>query len=293
MKLRYLLLLIPLSFIILALYNGRQQHHSKFDTTREAMLLRKVVHELLLSCGDSTSRILPAENNSDNEYLLMPENPIAISPDTFVAIVSRAVQEKKFSKAFTANVIQKSNRQTVYSFTAVPLPEAMQVSCLGRDLPKDGYYFSFVFAAGKTGRWQYYLYISCALLTVTGIFYFLQKNKSALKQPENEEPKPGSTENCIPIGRYIFYPDRHLLMLNQLELPLTGKETKILQLLASGANSIVSREVLQKEVWENEGIIVTRSLDMFISKLRKKMQEDPDVKILNVHGRGYKLVVPV
>jgi DNA-binding response OmpR family regulator len=46
-----------------------------------------------------------------------------------------------------------------------------------------------------------------------------------------------------------------------------------------------------KEVWEDEGVIVGRSLDMFVSKLRKKLQADPCISILNVHGKGYKLVI--
>ena len=55
------------------------------------------------------------------------------------------------------------------------------------------------------------------------------------------------------------------------------------------ANTIIYREQLQKDVWENEGVIVTRSLDVFISKLRKKLEKDPAIRIVNVHGKGYKL----
>lgn len=49
--------------------------------------------------------------------------------------------------------------------------------------------------------------------------------------------------------------------------------------------------MLQKEVWINDGVIVTRSLDMFVSKLRKKLDKDPSVNIINIHGIGYKLEV--
>ena len=53
----------------------------------------------------------------------------------------------------------------------------------------------------------------------------------------------------------------------------------------------IGRDQLMKEVWEDEGVIVGRSLDMFVSKLRKKLQADPRASILNVHGKGYKLVI--
>jgi len=65
----------------------------------------------------------------------------------------------------------------------------------------------------------------------------------------------------------------------------------VLQILAGKPNSIIERDSIQKEVWENEGVIVTRSLDMFISKLRKKLIADELVKIVNVHGKGYKLEI--
>ncbi|RYG36157.1 MAG: winged helix family transcriptional regulator, partial [Chitinophagaceae bacterium] len=56
-------------------------------------------------------------------------------------------------------------------------------------------------------------------------------------------------------------------------------------------NETISRDTLQKEVWENEGVIVTRSLDVFVSKLRKKLEADENVKIINIHGKGYRLEV--
>jgi len=56
-------------------------------------------------------------------------------------------------------------------------------------------------------------------------------------------------------------------------------------------NEISNRKQLQKEVWEDDGVLVGRSLDVFISKLRKKLEADPAVRIINIHGKGYKLEV--
>jgi DNA-binding response OmpR family regulator len=75
------------------------------------------------------------------------------------------------------------------------------------------------------------------------------------------------------------------------KIPLTIKEVKLLQIFANNLNQIVDRNQLQKEVWEDEGIIVGRSLDVFISKIRKKLDMDPQVKLTNIHGKGYKLEV--
>lgn len=74
-------------------------------------------------------------------------------------------------------------------------------------------------------------------------------------------------------------------------IPLSKKESKILGILTANVNQLTDRAFLLQEVWENEGVITSRSLDMFISKLRKKLDLDSSVRILNVHGRGYKLEI--
>ena len=70
---------------------------------------------------------------------------------------------------------------------------------------------------------------------------------------------------------------------------LTEKECKILELLNQNFGQLTSREDLIQEIWANEGVITGRSLDMFISKLRKKLSADPELRITNIHGKGYKL----
>jgi DNA-binding response OmpR family regulator len=65
----------------------------------------------------------------------------------------------------------------------------------------------------------------------------------------------------------------------------------LLYIFASAPNEIIDRNRLQKEIWEDEGIIVGRSLDVFISKLRKKLENDSTVRLVNIHGKGYKLEI--
>ena len=95
----------------------------------------------------------------------------------------------------------------------------------------------------------------------------------------------------LQIGKYVFHYEQQVVYYEGLKIPLTVKESKLLYIFFSAPNVIIDRNELQKEVWENEGVIVTRSLDMFISKLRKKLDKDPSVRIVNSHGVGYKLEV--
>ncbi len=94
----------------------------------------------------------------------------------------------------------------------------------------------------------------------------------------------------IAIGNYKFFHNEQLLNIGDKKIDLTAKESKLLYLFAINPNQTIDRNQLQK-VWEDEGVIVGRSLDMFISKLRKKLENDTSVNIVNIHNKGYKLEV--
>lgn len=79
------------------------------------------------------------------------------------------------------------------------------------------------------------------------------------------------------------------MFLNEEITSLTDKECKVLELLHENFGELIPRETLMQKIWIDEGVITGRSLDMFISKLRKKLSQDPELKITNVHGKGYKL----
>jgi two-component system, OmpR family, response regulator len=75
-------------------------------------------------------------------------------------------------------------------------------------------------------------------------------------------------------------------------IPLTNKEAKLLRLFCLHRNKIIGRDEIQKAIWEDEGYFVGRSMDVFISRLRKLLRDDASVSIISVHGVGYKLEAP-
>jgi DNA-binding response OmpR family regulator len=85
--------------------------------------------------------------------------------------------------------------------------------------------------------------------------------------------------------------EKRQLIINEKPIDLTGTETRLLLIFALSPNETIERSRLQKEIWEDEGVIVGRSLDMFISKLRKKLESDPNSNIVVVRGKGYKLEI--
>ena len=101
------------------------------------------------------------------------------------------------------------------------------------------------------------------------------------------------SDQFFELGRYRYYPELYTLVFREKEILLSRKEGEVLAILATHANQVVPREQIDKQVWEDRGVVVGRSLDTFISKLRKRLQEDQSIRLTNVHGVGYKLEAPV
>ena len=93
------------------------------------------------------------------------------------------------------------------------------------------------------------------------------------------------------LGSYVFDYEMQTLRIKSRTRRLTTKEAELLRLLCLNANNVLERRLALQLVWGNDSIFNARSMDVFISRLRKYLGDDDTVEIVNVHGRGYKLVV--
>lgn len=104
----------------------------------------------------------------------------------------------------------------------------------------------------------------------------------------------GGTNNdqkIFNIGIYTFDYSNMLLTSDDIEKPLTRKEAALLKLLCVYENKLLTRETALKSVWGDDDYFIGRSMDVFITKLRKHLKNDPKISITNVHGAGFKLEV--
>lgn len=92
------------------------------------------------------------------------------------------------------------------------------------------------------------------------------------------------------IGEYIFDNRRQLLTFREQQISLTTKESELLDLLYRHKNEILERNYALKSIWIDDNYFNARSMDVYITRLRKYLKKDPAVKILNIHGRGYRLI---
>ena len=94
------------------------------------------------------------------------------------------------------------------------------------------------------------------------------------------------------IGRFTFDTQKQLLTIDDKQTKLTTKENELLSLLCSHANDILQRDFALKTIWIDDNYFNARSMDVYITKLRKHLKEDPQIEIINIHGKGYKLIAP-
>ena len=97
-------------------------------------------------------------------------------------------------------------------------------------------------------------------------------------------------EEKMLIGNYFFDFVKQTLHFNELIITLTHREAELLFLLIENKNEILDRSIVLKKIWGNDDFFNGRSLDVFITKLRKKLNLDPNIQIINVRGQGYKLI---
>lgn len=95
------------------------------------------------------------------------------------------------------------------------------------------------------------------------------------------------------LGKFTFDSRRQVLMCGEEQTKLTTKESELLSLLCKHANDILQREIALKTIWVDDNYFNARSMDVYITKLRKHLKSDPSIEINNVHGKGYKLIIPV
>jgi DNA-binding response OmpR family regulator len=118
----------------------------------------------------------------------------------------------------------------------------------------------------------------------------LQLRVAAMLRRVNIQPEK-KDDSKIQIGEYVFDTINFVLKHPNFEKTLTKKEAQILSILCKFMNQVVAREIVLTGVWGQDDYFVGRSLDVFITKLRKYLKEDENIQIANVHGIGFKLEV--
>lgn len=275
------LLIVILSALLLV----TAQNNQKVFTALTKIALRDAGNKLLLVNGDSTSLILPVKKIEQSKYQLTFEKELIIHPDSLVSIVEKSFKKANLPIRYQIEVNQCHDFEVAYSYQKSNAMTKDIIPCSGRILPRKCYFIEVQFLNVKTNTTHYYWLALLILSLISAIYFFYKKDS------EIQKIKESHNENGIPIGKIQFYPSESKLLYNNTEISLSKKEVELLTLFVANPNKIIKREELSKKVWEDHGVFVGRSLDTYISKLRKKLNDDESIKLTNVHGIGYMLEV--
>ena len=120
-----------------------------------------------------------------------------------------------------------------------------------------------------------------------GMEELIMRIEAILRRTSGESP----VLDVYKLGRFRFDTQKQQLIDGDNIIKLTTKESELLKLLCTNANKVLERQVALKTIWVDDNYFNARSMDVYITKLRKHLKDDPTVEIINVHGKGYKLVM--
>lgn len=116
----------------------------------------------------------------------------------------------------------------------------------------------------------------------------LYRIRAILKRSGNSENE--EEEEVFQIGNFTFDPNSQVLVHDKENIRLTSKESQLLKVLCQNRNQTLQRDAALKLIWGDDTYFNARSMDVYISKLRKHFKSDPGVEIVNIHGKGFKLI---
>ena len=256
--------------------------------TKINLALRRTAHHLLRSAGDSTSRIPAIQQPNLQTFRLTLAR--AFDYDRLPNLLQESLRLHRVEGGYDVAVLDCASGELQLGYNVRDLIGNKPVPCTGRSISDGCYVVQVTFdapamAPQSTMRWP--VLVLGALLA--GLLFVVWR-RSTQPVAVSAQPTTPATDQ-ISFGRSCLDVGSQTLRSGSTQHNLTYRETKLLRLFVSRPNQILERDLILKLVWEDEGITVGRSVDVFISRLRKLLHDDPTIRIAAVHGVGYRLEV--
>ncbi|MBK6266059.1 winged helix-turn-helix transcriptional regulator [Marivirga sp. S37H4] len=277
LKTRYLIL-FGACILLLVAFNLSVPKEKDLAEKQTRIALRSIGDDLLTYNNDFQSTLPPIEKIQDQKYLIKFNQPIAIHPDNLAAS-SVAHLSPEISDKFIVNVIDADLKNIVYEFE-INHSNEKSIPCKGRNLKKAMYEIEVDLYHQNGSK------LALSSVSFTGIsivlfifFGFLAVDRNVIKLRSKPRQLALSLDR---INNLISFDDK--------EVKLTDKEMEIMIILTKDEGKLVARDYIIEEVWSKQGVVTGRSLDMYISRLRKKLGEISKAQIINEHAKGYRLI---
>lgn len=250
------------------------------------LALRRTAHHLLRATGDSTARIPPVQQPNAHTYEVRLAR--AFDYDQLPALLQESFRVYHITGAYDVAVLDCNRGELQLGYTVSDLIGGKPVPCEGRAINAGCYVLRVTFEAPVSPNSRVGLGLSLALGGLLVGFLFVVWRRAG-RVVATETGSPIAKTEPIRFGQSSFDPDRQTLTIGLRHHKLTYREAKLLRLLTHHTNQVLERDAILKSVWGDEGVTVGRSLDVFVSRLRKLLHDDPTVRITAIHGVGYRL----
>jgi len=251
------------------------------------LALRRTAHLLLVENGDSTSGISPVKQEDAGTFVVRINK--LFDYDKLPGLLQKSLKVHGIDRGYDVSVFRCENSTIVLGYNFQDLNQKEGVPCNGRKLEADCYNLKVTFypeiktASASTNWW---ILPVGSLLAGLGFIVWkrAKKEEKVVDFVSNIE-----TDHKINFANSSLDITSLILISEGRTHNLTYREAKLLHLFVNNKNKVLERDFILKSVWEDEGIIVGRSVDVFVSRLRKMLADDPNVKISAIHGIGYRL----
>lgn len=261
------------------------------EIARSAQLaLRQIAHELLKCNGDATTLIPAVEVTAPFEFFLPIGQPLDY--DQLLSIAPGIFQSHGLELPYSLSLQDCTTNDLVLGYNWSPEMRTPNAACSGRDRPDDECHHLKLSIASAFDlpiqRTAFLPYLLLLLFGAGGLGWSLSRRNPL---PDQEEPAAANSSQRKISARTTFDVVHQQLTIDEQPIELTFREAKLLNYLVEHTNEVLDRETIHAAVWGSEGVMVGRSLDVFISRLRKKMAPDGTIEIGTIHGIGYRLTV--
>lgn len=253
--------------------------------------LRRTVDLLLRANGDSVSQIPAVKQTDANTFAVRMER--MFDYDRLPEILQQSFDSHHVDRPYSVAVLdcQTGEMQLGYQFFDLKQPGG--VPCRGRSREEGCYTLQIRFTPEtpkpQAGNNAWLLISFGGTLAGLG---FIAWNRSRYKRGIEAKPDTmHAPHSRLTFGNSWLDTANQTLFNSETTQMLTFREAKLLTLFAKNVNQVLERDIILKSVWEDEGVTVGRSVDVFVSRLRKMLATDPQVKITAIHGVGYKMEV--
>ena len=248
------------------------------------LALRRTADGLLRAAGDSTSRIPAVEQVADGIWRVRLES--SFEYDSLPSLLQQSLDLYGIRDAYEVTVRRCADAMIDLGYQKADLSGSEGVPCTGRSMPKGCHYLEISFVHTSPSRWfmrrkglQW-----IALLGSIGLGLWLLLRRRPAQGVPILEWAP-----WLKFGQSRLDVAGQVLECGGMRQDLTFREAKLLRLFVTHSDQLLEREFILTQVWADEGVLVGRSVDVFVSRLRKKLSADPSVSIVAVHGVGYRL----